>query len=144
MGGVVRGWKRNRRQPVDSACRTRTKATYSPSPRGKSLGLSPVPLLGRSSLLLHLQPNREESSFRLEPKRELRAAASVSRSKLPLREDLHLCLALRAHRSLQLRFQPNKKGDEKGTRRLACALFVGSPCWARTKARTSSRRWRLS
>ena len=53
----------------------------------------------------------------LEPKRELRAAAGVSRSKLPLREDLHLCLALRAHRSLQLRLQRNKKGNEKGTRR---------------------------
>jgi hypothetical protein len=61
-----RGARRNRRQPVDSACRdrlARTKATYSASPRGKPLGLSPVPLLGRSSLLLHLQPIREENGF---------------------------------------------------------------------------------
>ena len=91
-------------------------------------------LRAHRSLQLRLQPNREGNKKQtadaicfslappagLEPKRKLRAALGVSRSKLPLREDLHLCLALRAHRSLQLRLQPNREGNKKQTADAIC------------------------
>ena len=66
---------------------------------------------------------------------KLRAANGVSRSKLPLREDLPLCLAsfaLSPQVGTIVRAQRGKEPTKKP--RLWAWFSVGSPCWARTRA----------
>ena len=75
----------------------------------------------RSSLLQVLfsgSPGRARAFLGIEPKRKATVASSLRRKLAS--QDLHLCLALCAHRSLQLRLNPNREGNEKQTADAVC------------------------